>query len=94
MENKYYLISIIISNRQKSIPKTNFAELEFKKDGTTNYDNVTYFGDTLFIKTENGIISNLMMVKELNGMIYLEIRMNDISLVYSNAMPVSYIYVR
>ena len=81
-------------NRQKSIPKTDFLELEFKKDGTTNYENVTYSGNTLFIKTENGVVSNAIILKELKETTYLEIRMNDMSLVYPNAKPVSYIYVK
>lgn len=81
-------------NRQKSIPKTDFFELEFKKDGTTNYENVTYSGNTLFIKTENGVVSNAIILKELKETTYLEIRMNDMSLVYPNAKPVSYIYVK
>lgn len=81
-------------NRQKSIPKTDFLELEFKKDGTTNYENVTYSGNTLFIKTENGVVSNVIILKELKETTYLEIRMNDMSLVYPNAKPVSYIYVK
>lgn len=69
-------------------------ELEFKKDGTTNYENVTYSGNTLFIKTENGVVSNAIILKELKETTYLEIRMNDMSLVYPNAKPVSYIYVK
>lgn len=81
-------------NKQKSIPKTDFLELEFKKDGTTNYENVTYSGNTLFIKTENGVVSNAIILKELKETTYLEIRMNDMSLVYPNAKPVSYIYVK
>mgnify|MGYP004582380053 FL=1 len=82
-------------DRQKSNPtNTDFLELEFKKDGTTNYDNVSYSGNTLFIKTDKGILANLIIINELNGSMYLEIRMNDMSLIYPNAKPISYIYVR
>lgn len=82
-------------DRQKSNPvNTNFLELEFKGDGTTNYDNVNYSGNILFIKTDDGVLANLIIVNELNGSMYLEIRMNDMSLMYPNAKPVSYIYVR
>lgn len=63
-------------DRQKSNPtNTDFLELEFKKDGTTNYDNVSYSGNTLFIKTDKGILANLIIINELNGSMYLEIRM-------------------
>lgn len=81
-------------NKQKSNPITTFMNLEFYNDGTTNFENVKWSYNELFIINDNGIISNRMHIKEYDNKEYLEIRMNDLSSVYYNAAPISYIYER
>ena len=81
-------------NKQKSNPNTSYMEIEFNADGTTNYENITWSKDTLFIKSKNGLTANLMKIITVNNKEYLEIRMNDMSTIYQHAKPNSYIYER
>lgn len=77
---------------QKSIPDTKFEELILYENGNTNYDNVKWTGDYLIIESNNNITTNpIIKIKTVNKE-YLEIRMSDLSTIYPNAAPVSYIY--
>ena len=68
--------------------------LEFNDDGTTNFKNVKWSDNFLFIVTDNGVIANFMNIMKINDKEYLEIRMNDMSTIYYHAKPISYIYER
>lgn len=81
-------------DKQKSIPNTTYMNFEFHDDGSTNYKNVKWSDNYMFIETENGVVANIMEIIKLNNKEYLEIRMNDMSTIYHHAAPISYIYER
>lgn len=81
-------------NIKKSDPDTYFNELQFLENGKTNYDNVTWNNNYLFIKSDNGLTCNYMDIINIDNKEYLEIRMSDMSTIYNNAKPISYIYER
>lgn len=78
--------------KHKSNLDTIYQEFCFSKDGSTNYENVCYNGNYLIISYEDRKTYNLMTTFQIEGKEYLEIRMNDLSEVYDNARPISYIY--
>ena len=81
-------------DKQKSNPSSTYMILEFNNDGTTNFKNVKWSDNFLFIVTDNGVIANFMNIMKINDKEYLEIRMNDMSTIYYHAKPISYIYER
>lgn len=81
-------------DKQKSNPSSTYMTLEFNDDGTTNFKNVKWSDNFLFIVTDNGVIANFMNIMKINDKEYLEIRMNDMSTIYYHAKPISYIYER
>ena len=80
------------SKKQKSNPKTEYNKIEFKDDGTTNYKNLKWSNDYLFLITKDYVVANKMIIKDMDNKKYLEIRMSELSKVYYHAKPVSYIY--
>ena len=79
---------------QKSIPDTKFEELILYENGNTNYDNVKWTGNYLIIESNNNITTNSIKKTKIDNKEYLEIRMSDLSTIYPNAKPTSYIYER
>lgn len=80
------------SKKQKSNPKTEYNKIEFKDDGTTNYKNLKWSNDYLFLITKDYVVANKMIIKDMDNKKYLEIRMSELSKVYYHAKPISYIY--
>lgn len=79
-------------NIQKSIPDTKFKELIIYENGNTNYDNVRWSDNNLFIAYNDEVIVNRIYKLNVDNKEYLEIRMNDLAILYPNASPISYIY--
>jgi len=79
-------------NKQKSNPKTKYQIIEFFSDGTTNYNNLKWSGNKLFIVNKDYIIANSIILKKIDNKEYLEIRMTDLSEKYYHAKPITYIY--
>ena len=77
-------------NKEHFMPDTKYKELILYKDGTTNYDNVTWRDDYLIIENNGKIIDNrLYQETSKDGTRYLGIFMNDINI---NARPYRYYY--
>ena len=77
-------------NKEHFMPDTKYKELILYKDGTTNYDNVTWRDDYLIISKNGKIIDNrLYQETSKDGTRYLGILMNDINI---NARPYRYYY--
>lgn len=81
-------------NHQKSVPVTKYEYLEILENGQTNYENINWSKDWLFTKFNNNETISCVKFLNIDGKEYLEIRMSDMSEVYENAMPMSYIYER
>ncbi len=71
---------------------TIYQEFCFLEDGLTNYENIRYSGNYLIITYGDRKTYNFMTTFQRDGKEYLEIRMNDLSEIYDNARPISYIY--
>ncbi len=77
-------------NKEHFMPDTKYKELILYKDGTTNYDNVTWRDDYLLISKNGKIVDNrLYQENSKDGTRYLGILMNDINI---NARPYRYYY--
>ena len=77
-------------NKEHFMPDTKYKELILYKDGTTNYDNVTWRDDYLLIENNEKIVdSRLYQENSKDGTRYLGILMNDINI---NARPYRYYY--
>ena len=77
-------------NKEHFMPDTKYKELILYKDGTTNYDNVTWRDDYLIISKNGKIVDNrLYQENSKDGTRYLGILMNDINI---NARPYRYYY--
>ena len=77
-------------NKEHFMPDTKYKKLILYKDGTTNYDNVTWRDDYLIIESNGKIIDNrLYQETSKDGTRYLGIFMNDINI---NARPYRYYY--
>ena len=77
-------------NKEHFMPDTKYKELILYKDGTTNYDNVTWRDDYLIINKNGEIIDNrLYQETSKDGTRYLGIFMNDLNI---NARPYRYYY--
>ena len=83
-------LKIFNPNKEHFMPDTNYKELILYKDGTTNYDNVTWRDDYLLISKNGKIVDNrLYQENSKDGTRYLGILMNDINI---NARPYRYYY--
>ena len=77
-------------SKEHFMPDTKYKELILYKDGTTNYDNVTWRDDYLLIENNGKIVdSRLYQENSKDGTRYLGILMNDINI---NARPYRYYY--
>ena len=83
-------IKIFNSNKKHFMPDTKYKELILYKDGTTNYDNVTWRDNHLLIKNNGKIVYNyLYQENSKDGTKYLVIAMNDLNI---NVRPYLYYY--
>ena len=77
-------------NKEHFMPDTKYKELILYKDGTTNYDNVTWRDDYLIISKNGKIVDNrLYQENSKDGTRYLGILMNDLNI---KARPYRYYY--
>ena len=81
-------------NKQKSMLDTKYSSLELKKDGSTNYENITWNDNNLYIKYNDLIISYPLYINKINGSDYLSILMNENIEYYKSQRPLFYIYKR
>ena len=83
-------LKIFNPNKEHFMPDTKYKELILYKDGTTNYDNVTWRDNYLLIENNGKIVDNrLYQENSKDGTRYLGILMNDINI---NARPYIYYY--
>lgn len=80
--------------KHKANLDTTYQEFQFFEDGTTNYDNVRYNGNCLIISYRGRKTYNYMRLFQTDGKEYLEIGMSELSLIYEDACPITYIYER
>ena len=66
--------------------------IEFFFFFTTNYNNLKWSGNKLFIVNKDYIVANSIILKKIDNKEYLEIRMTDLSEKYYHAKPITYIY--
>ena len=81
-------------NKQKSMLDTKYKELILNKDGTTNYDEVTWNNRALLIRYEDKIIIAYIYPFKDKDDKYLEILMNENFEYYKTARPMCYIYTK
>lgn len=81
-------------NKQKSIPDTKYEILELNKDGTTNYDNITWNKKALIFKYEDQNIPLPIHILNIDNNYYLEILANESYEYYKSQRPMVYIYER
>ena len=79
-------------NKQKSMLDTNYKELILKKDGTTNYDNITWNKKELIMEYNNKKIPLPIHKHTYNNDIYIEILMNESYEYYISQRPMIYLY--
>lgn len=79
-------------NKQKSSLDTKYKELELNRDGTTNYENITWNNKELIIKHDSIIIPMPIYVIRRDDNYYLQVLMNETLEYYKSARPMSYIY--
>ena len=83
-------LKIFNPNKEHFMPDTKYKELILYKDGTTNYDNVSWRDDYLLIENNGKIVDNrLYQENSKDGTRYLGILMNDINI---NSRPGIYYY--
>ena len=83
-------LKIFNPSKEHYMPDTKYKELVLYKDGTTNYDNVTWRDDYLLIKNNGKIVDNrLYQETTKDGTRYLGILMNDLNI---KARPYRYYY--
>lgn len=83
-------LKILNPNKEHFMPDTKYKELILYKDGTTNYDNVTWRDDYLLIENNGKIVDNRLYQETSNdGTRYLGVLMNDLNI---NARPYRYYY--
>ena len=80
------------SNKQKSMLDTNFKILELKKDGSTNYENITWNKKQLILNYNNKEIPLPLYKEKIEKKEYLEILMNESYEFYESQRPMSYLY--
>ena len=77
-------------NKEHFMPDTKYKELILYKEGTTNYDNISWRDDYLIIENNGKIIDNrLYQETSKDGTRYLGILMNDLNI---NSRPYRYYY--
>ena len=79
-------------NKQKSNLDTKYKILELKKDGTTNYDNITWSKEYLYIKIKDIEIPLSLHKYIHNNTVYLDILMNEDYKYYKSQRPIEYLY--
>lgn len=79
-------------NKQKSSLDTKYKELELRKDGTTNFENITWNNKNLMIKYDGIIIPMHIYIIRRSDNYYLQILMNETLEFYKSQRPMSYIY--
>lgn len=83
-------LKIFNPNKEHFMPDTKYKELILYKDGTTNYDNVSWRDNYLLIENNGKIVDNrLYQETAKDGIRYLGILMNDINI---NSRPGIYYY--
>ncbi len=83
-------LKIFNPNKEHFMPDTKYKELILYKDGTTNYDNVTWRDNYLLVENNGKIVDNrLYQENSKDGTGYLGILMNNINI---NARPYRYYY--
>lgn len=78
--------------KQKSMLDTKYNILELKKDGKTNYENITWNEKELIIKYNNIFIPLPIYITEIDGKRYLKVLMNETLEYYKSQRPLQYLY--
>lgn len=79
-------------NKKKTTINSKYKELELKKDGSTNYNNITWNKDHLFIKIKEREIPLPLHSYQHNNKKYLVILMNEDYEFYLSERPMEYLY--
>ena len=81
-------------SKQKSMLDTKYNILELKEDGSTNYENIIWNDNNLYIKYKDLIISYPLYINRVNNNTYLSILMNETFKYYKSERPLFYIYTK
>lgn len=80
--------------KQKSMLDTKFKTLELKKDGSTNYENISWNKKHLLFRYDCLEIPLPIYTTKIEGREYLEILMNESFEFYQSQRPMEYLYER